>query len=357
MKQTINQILLQGLDAQKKGKLYEAEQFYNHILKVHPNHPEANHNLGFIKINNNDLGAAYILFKKAIKANPKIEQFWVSYSNLLIKQKKFEEAANNYKVAMTTIPNSPVIHNNLGGILYTLRRMEESVKNYKKAIEFKPDYAETYNNLGNVLNQLERLEEAELSYRKAIELNPENVEAHKNLGITLQKLDRLDEAEFSLRKTLELKPDHAEAHYNLAITLQKLNKLEEAEKSFRKSINSFEKVIKINPSDHKAYSNISNIYLRIKEFEKSYNYYVKFLQLESKGVISKAKLENVIPKFAKKMLNQDRIPTFFDNAVEYQLTQKNYSSYDYCELFDKVQTSKENRFILYSERNKNNSNI
>ena len=318
----MNATIQQAIAAHNQGKHKEAEQLYREILKVDSNHLDANNNLGA----------------------------------LLYGLDRLEEAEKSYRKAIELKSDFAEGHYNLAITLQKLNRLEEAEKSYKKVIELKPNYTDAYNYLGNVQKTLGEFDEAEKSYRKAIELKPDYAEAHKNLGIILQKLDKLDEAKLSLKRTVELKPDYAEAHYNLAITLQKLGKLDEAELSFRKSINSFEKVIKINPKNHKAYSNISNIYLKIKEFEKSYNYYLKFLQLESKEVVSKAKLENIIPKFAKKILSQDRIPTFFDNAVENQLTQQNNSSYDYCELFDKVQISKENRFILYSERKKNNPN-
>ena len=262
MKQTINQILLQGLDAQKKGKLYEAEQFYNHILKVHPNHPEANHNLGFIKINNNDLGAAYILFKKAIEANPKIEQFWVSYSNLLIKQKKFKEAENNYKIAMTTIPNSPVIHNNLGGILYTLRRMEESIKNYKKAIELKPDYVQAYNNLGAVLYELGELEDSETKYKKTLELKSDYAEAHSNLAAVMSEQGKFELALESCKKAITLNPNLYQTYCTQGNIQKEMTKLKEAK-------NSFQKAIELKPDYKEALIGRGQILFDEGEFELS----------------------------------------------------------------------------------------
>ena len=57
-----------------------------------PAHPDANHNLGVIAVSVNKADAALPLFKTALEANPKIEQFWLSYIDALIKEKQFDNA-------------------------------------------------------------------------------------------------------------------------------------------------------------------------------------------------------------------------------------------------------------------------
>ena len=92
MELTIEQALQQGLAAHKEGKLQEAERLYRAILQAQPAHPDANHNLGVIAVSVNKAGAALPLFKTALEANPKIEQFWLSYIDALIREKQFENA-------------------------------------------------------------------------------------------------------------------------------------------------------------------------------------------------------------------------------------------------------------------------
>ena len=75
MELTIDQALQQALAAQKEGKLEEAEGLYRAIISVDPGHPNANHNLGVIAVSVNNAGAALELFKTALEADPKIEQF------------------------------------------------------------------------------------------------------------------------------------------------------------------------------------------------------------------------------------------------------------------------------------------
>ena len=49
MEISIKQALLNGIKAHKAGKLAEAKRYYSAILKAIPNHPDANHNLGYLR--------------------------------------------------------------------------------------------------------------------------------------------------------------------------------------------------------------------------------------------------------------------------------------------------------------------
>ena len=88
MELTIEQALQQGVAAHKDGKLEEAERLYRAILQSKPLHPDANHNLGVVAVSVNKADLALPLFKAALEANPKVEQFWLSYINALIREKQ-----------------------------------------------------------------------------------------------------------------------------------------------------------------------------------------------------------------------------------------------------------------------------
>ena len=92
MELSVDQALRQGVAAQKAGKLKDAERLYRAILQVQPKHPEANHNLGVMAVAVGKALEAIPRFKLALEVNPKIEQFWLSYIDALIKVERFDEA-------------------------------------------------------------------------------------------------------------------------------------------------------------------------------------------------------------------------------------------------------------------------
>ena len=219
MELTIEQALQQGVAAHKEGKLQEAERLYLAILQVQPAHPDANHNLGILAVSVNKAELALPLFKLALEANPKIEQFWLSYISALIREKQFENAKQVLEQAKKQELSGENLHFIDAQINQNMGRLEEAEASYKKSIELKPDFAEAHSNLGVVLYGLGKLDEAEASLRQAIALKPDYAEAHSNLGLMLQELGRLGEAIASLNKAIALKSDYVEAHHNLGVTL------------------------------------------------------------------------------------------------------------------------------------------
>ena len=101
MKLTTEQVLQQGIAAHNAGNLQEAERLYRSVLKSQPAHPDANHNLGVLAVSVNKADAALPFFKTALEANPKIEQFWFSYIDPLIKEKQCDNAKLVIKQAKT----------------------------------------------------------------------------------------------------------------------------------------------------------------------------------------------------------------------------------------------------------------
>ena len=99
MELSIDQALQQGIAAHKEGKLQEAERLYRAIIQSQPFHPHANHNLGVLAVSVNKPDVALPLFKTALEANPKIERFWLSYIDALIKEKQFDNAKQVLELA------------------------------------------------------------------------------------------------------------------------------------------------------------------------------------------------------------------------------------------------------------------
>ena len=214
---------------------------------------------------------------------------------------------------------------------------------YNQVLKINPNHLFALNNIGLIFNQLGENQKAKEYFEKAIQINVNYADAHNNLGVIFKELKENQKAKECYEKAIEINPNYLDAHNNLGSIFQELG-------NYQKAKECYEKAIEINPNYINAYKNLQIIYFQLKEFKNSYKNHIKFLQLKSNGIISNAKLENVIPKFAKKLQHQDYIPTFFDNAVDNHLTQNKNPIIDFCEVFEKGQLSKENRFVSYSRR-------
>ena len=92
MELTIAEALQQGIQAHKAGQFQEAERLYRAILSTQPQHTDANHNLGVLAVQFGKLTEAVPFFEEVIKANPTVEQYWVSYLDVLLKLGRLNEA-------------------------------------------------------------------------------------------------------------------------------------------------------------------------------------------------------------------------------------------------------------------------
>jgi len=78
----LNDTSQNAIDAHKASQLDTAEKIYNDILiHIYPDHPNANHSLRILYNNLGRFQEALFRLRKAILANPNVEQFWVSLMN------------------------------------------------------------------------------------------------------------------------------------------------------------------------------------------------------------------------------------------------------------------------------------
>jgi peptidoglycan/xylan/chitin deacetylase (PgdA/CDA1 family)/uncharacterized caspase-like protein len=88
----------------------------------------------------------------------------------LFKEKRYQEALDEFLAAAKMDPNSALAANNTGFIYSKLRRFEESIQWTKRAIEIDPKRSVAYQNLGDLYFQLNRPEDARHYYEEYLNL-------------------------------------------------------------------------------------------------------------------------------------------------------------------------------------------
>ena len=92
IKKIISQALQRGNEAHKTGKVEQAKYHYEAVLKVQPDHSDANHSMGLLFAEVGNAEKALSFFKTALEANPRVAKFWLSYINTLVQVKRLDEA-------------------------------------------------------------------------------------------------------------------------------------------------------------------------------------------------------------------------------------------------------------------------
>ena len=136
---------------QHESKTDVAQELYNQVLKINPNHSQALNNIAVIFTNLKDYQKAKECYEKAIEINP------------------------NYADA----------YNNLGVIFKKLGENQKAKERYEKAIEINPNHADAHNNLGLIFKKLKEYQKAKSCVEKALEIDPLNKKYMITYGDTL----------------------------------------------------------------------------------------------------------------------------------------------------------------------------
>jgi len=211
-----------------EGRLDIAQELYNQVLKINPNHLGALNNLG-------------LLFKKI---------------NLI------QKAKDCYEKVIEIDPFHTVAYFNLGNVLAGLEEIQKAKECYEKAIKIDPNYVNAHYNLGNLLKKLGENLKAKECYEKAIEIDPNHINIHYNLGVIFQELKENQKAKDCYKKTIEINPNYADAHNNLGLVFKELGEKQKAK-------DCFEKAIEINPNYQNALINRGKTLFEKGEFELS----------------------------------------------------------------------------------------
>ena len=226
----------------QNGKISEAKEICNEILKSEPDNFNAYYLLGVIAFQTRNFKKSEELISKAIEINSENSEFYNFMGIVLVHLNKFEESIKNWTKAIEINPNSLDAYNNRGNALIKLKKNESALKDFDQAIKIKPNFAQAYNNRGVVLKDLNRFDLALESSNKAIEINPNYADAYNLKGVILRELKQIEESLNNYDKAIKLNPNFADAHVNRGNLLLNENK------QLNLALESFTKALKINPN-------------------------------------------------------------------------------------------------------------
>lgn len=249
----INKLMYQAMDHHNAGRLLEAHDLYQQVLKVAPGNADALHLLGVIAFQSRMNDTALELIGVAISIRPSASMHY-NLGNAQMVANQVEAAIASFRQALCMNPNDANAHFNLGNAHCQQGALEEAVASYRAAIACQPGYADAHRNLGNALKAQGKLEQAISAYRQALAIKPEYAEAHANLGAALLAHGEPDAALACYRQAIAQKPEYAEAHNNLGVALKRQGDLAQAGQCYRRAI-------ALDPEYAEALNNLGNLLL------------------------------------------------------------------------------------------------
>ncbi len=153
---------------------------------------------------------------------------------LFHKNRKLDDALEEYKKALDLDPLNVQSYNNLGMVYKELGRLHEAISQYQKALSINPNYEKAHHNLAVAYYLQGDYEKAIVEFNLAIDCNPKNPETYNNLGLIYRKQKELYRAKKIFAKALSIAPNYGPIHYNLALTLEDDGNWKDAVLHFRR---------------------------------------------------------------------------------------------------------------------------
>ena len=233
---SIEKIFNLAVKNHQEGKTGIAQELYNQVLKIDPNHSQTLNNIAVIFTNSKDYQKAISSYEKAIEIDPTYAAANNNLGNTYKKLGEYQKALSCFEKAIKANPNYIDAYNNQGNTYKELGEYQKALSCYDKAIELNPNYTDAYYNQGNTYKKLGENQKAKEYYDKVIKLNPNYIDAYFNQGNTYNELGEYQKAKECYEKVIELDPNNTNAYWNMyahalnideaLITLNKLYKID-----------------------------------------------------------------------------------------------------------------------------------
>jgi predicted O-linked N-acetylglucosamine transferase (SPINDLY family) len=331
---TIPELLAAAFQQHQAGRLSQAEQLYQEILRADPHHADTLHLLGLVAHQTGRHERAIDLIGRALASNPRVAGYHCNLGIVYQAVNKLAEATQSFRQAVQLQADYAEAHYQLGHVLVRQGKLDEGVTHLRQAVQLRPGHVEGHNSLGFALLELGRLEESLASCRQAVRLNPNHARAHNNIGAALARQGNMAGAEASFRQAVQAAPQLADARNNLANALAAQRKLDEAIATYREALRlqpdyadaynglglallaqgkrgeaiaSFQQALRLRPDHAGACNNLGVAFKEQGNLEEAEDCFRQVLRLEpdnddafsSLGVVLKgqARLEEVLAHF------------------------------------------------------------
>ncbi|MDB5991167.1 MAG: tetratricopeptide repeat protein [Herbaspirillum sp.] len=262
--------ILSALEHHQAGRIDEALQIYQRILKADPDNADALHLMGNAAGQLGDIDASLSLIARANVLAPENTNYLASLGRAYRIKKQFDLALNCYARILELEPDNAEAHYHLANLEKSAGKYTEAITHYRRAVAIKPDFADSHHNLGSTLYALGKPDEALSSYEQALWCNLP--ETHNNIGAIYFDKGQFEQALACYRQAIDADANYAEAYNNIGNTLRKLGQADNAAAAFCTAI-------RIRPYYIAAYLNMGDVLMDNELIEEAANIYEKAISI------------------------------------------------------------------------------
>ncbi len=178
------------------------------VLANDPDHAEANHLMGFIRLGRGQYEEAVKHFKRALETKPDMLNCQNNLGAAYLHLEQYEDAAVIFKeLTKSPLYTSPwLAFVNLGWAYYQMGMTQEAIDETETAVSLNPDLCLGYNNLGIYYRNKGQDAAAVKNLGEAVKLCANYAEPHLHLGIICEEQGDTANAIKHFKRCSELSP-------------------------------------------------------------------------------------------------------------------------------------------------------
>lgn len=241
------------------NRLEEAEKTFRAALAIDPNNAAAHYGLGQVALSRRSYAEAAGYFEKALARVPDANRIHYSlamaYRGLGDAEKARahleQQGPVGVRVAdplvdgLQKLIKGERVHLVRGRLALAAQRYGEAAEEFRQALVTKPDSISARLNLGAVLTQTGDMQGAITQFEAASRIDPKNTIAHYNLAVLLANQNKGAQAITHLQSVLSVDPNDLSARLLLGRQLSQSGRLEEA-------LAAFSTVVQADPDNEDA---------------------------------------------------------------------------------------------------------
>ena len=201
------------------GRVVDAKNLFDDVLKRDARHATALHGLGRIAQLAGQHQAALDLMSQAVQRDAQNAELHFHLGVTQAQLKRLDESLRSMRTAASLAPDVSRYHAVLGTLLEQRGALEEAAARLRRAIELDPSDAPAHVNLSSALLKLGLMDEAQTIAQRALEIDPQLALAYRNLSAAQLECGQVSQAMENCRAALRIDPSDADAHFGLAFAL------------------------------------------------------------------------------------------------------------------------------------------
>jgi tetratricopeptide (TPR) repeat protein len=260
------------------GYLNAAEAWFEHVIKLKPDHPEARMNLAKISIAraqdaqefraqvlqrpttlpttvpttqeiDDYFDRAIAYYREAVELQPDFVDARFELGQLLVTLNRYEQAKEQLRTVLELYPRHELAHLELGTIALQEQDSQAAIRHFLRAAEINPESPYAHARLGTALLQAGQVQQGFIQWEEAMRLAPNNPRWPTEFGARMADAGQYGVAIDFTRRALEIDPRHVEALTNFGVIAAKTGFPDRAEALFKQAL-------EIEPGFDKALRNL-----------------------------------------------------------------------------------------------------